>query len=683
MDYIYDIETFPNCFTMAIGGADGKDSHVFEISERRDDSKPMRKFLQRLYKNKDRMVGFNNIGFDYPVLHVFMVDRHCTYSHLYDKAMEIINAPEEDKFKNRISTKRRLIEQLDLYLIHHFDNQARATSLKMLEFNMRSKNIEDLPFTPGKVLTFDEMETLVEYNKHDVYQTFLFYKKSLDAIRFREKLTEKYHRDFMNHNDTKIGKDYFVMCLEEKQPESCYRKLTGGGTKINQTKREYIDLGDIVFDYVQFERPEFRAVVDWLEQQRITETKGVFNDIPEENLGELAQYSTMLTKKKKFKEEPDEEALAEFYKLHPKGWVEEKPLKSGKVSHYGMWRVAKNLNTVVDGFQYDFGTGGIHGSIDPQIVYSDDEYVIVDLDVASYYPNLAISNWVYPAHLGENFCVIYKDVYEQRKSYSKGTPENAMMKLALNGVYGDSNSQYSPFYDPRYTMAITINGQLSLCMLAEELLKIDGLQMVQLNTDGLTVRLPREHKEQLDKCREEWETTTKLELEEAVYSRMFIRDVNSYIAEYEDGKLKRKGAYEHDGLDWPKNHSSLIVQKAAEHALVNGGDIEKFIKNHTDKYDFMLRTKVPRSSRLVTVDDEGVETPQQNICRYYISTEGDKLVKIMPPLPKKPDVERYIGIDKDWFVKTCNDINDFRWDIDYDYYIGEAEKLVDPLTHGD
>jgi len=144
-------------------------------------------------------------------------------------------------------------------------------------------------------------------------------------------------------------------------------------------------------------------------------------------------------------------------------------------------------------------------------------------------------------------------------------------------------------------------------------------------------------------------------------------------------KVKRKGCYEYDGLGWHQNQSSLVIPKAAEHALIKGGDVEQFIRKHTDKYDFMLRTKVPRSSRLVTINEDGEETLQQNICRYYISKEGEKLVKIMPPLPKDPEKERYIGIDKEWNVKTCNDVKDFRWDIDYDYYISEAKKLVDVL----
>lgn len=678
MDWVYDIETYPNCFTIAIGSIDGKESWLFEISDRRDDSKSIRKLLTKLYKNKDRMIGFNNLGFDYPVLHYFLKNRGCSAKDLYDKAMEIINAGQDDKFKHTIPVNKIFIPQIDLYKIHHFDNNARATSLKMLEFNMRSDNIEDLPFPVGMNLTSDQIDILVEYNKHDTKQTFLFYKKSLEQIRFREELSKKYNRNFMNHNDTKIGKDYFIMKLEEEMPGSCYRQLKGGGRKINQTRREYIDLKNIIYPYVKFERQEFKDVVNWFKKQRITETKGVFNDIPEESLGDLANHAGMVTKKKKFPNEPTEDDLKEFYKLHPEGWVEEKLLKSKKVSYYGMWRIATNLNTIVDGFRFDFGTGGIHGSVESQVVEEDDEYIIRDWDVASMYPNIAIANRTYPEHLGEKFCDIYLDVYNQRKSFAKGTSENAMMKLALNGVYGDSNSQFSPFYDPQYTMTITINGQLSLCMLSEQLMKIDNLEIIQVNTDGVTARFPRQYEGEADRICSEWEKVTGLELEKANYSRMFIRDVNNYIGEYEDGKLKRKGAYEYADLDWSKNHSSLVIAKAAEAALVYGKDIEEFIRSHDDKYDFLLRTKVPRSSRLITVDEDGVEYPEQNICRYYISSKGKKLVKVMPPLPNKED-ERYIGIDKQWNVKVCNDIKKFAWDIDYDYYISEANKLVEPL----
>lgn len=242
----------------------------------------------------------------------------------------------------------------------------------------------------------------------------------------------------------------------------------------------------------------------------------------------------------------------------------------------------------------------------------------------------------------------------------------------------DSNNQYSPFYDPKYTMTITINGQMSLCMLAERLMKIEGLTIIQCNTDGVTVMLPEEKLDEYDSICKKWMSVVKLELEFADYSAMYIRDVNNYIAVYTNGKVKRKGAYEYEGLGWHQNQSALVVPKAAEYELTGKGKAEDFIRQHKDKWDFMLRTKVPRNSRLTLEYEDGKVIPQQNICRYYPSKNGGKLIKIMPPLKDGGD-DRRLSIDKEWNVKTCNRMENFNWDVDYDYYIQEARKLIDPL----
>lgn len=686
-DVIYDIETYPDTFTFCGVDSDGKNGVIFEISWRKNERAQMVEYLRKLYRNKSRMVGFNNVAFDYPVLHFILKNENATIKQIYDKAMSIIKVQnEDDKFANIIPAKDQLIKQVDLFKIHHFDNKARATSLKMIEFNMKSDNIEDLPFPVGMKLSANQIEVLKKYNKHDVLQTLLFYRKSLEAIRFREKLSNQYGRDFINHNDTKIGKDYFIMRLEEETPGCCYKKGERGRV-IQQTPRASIEIGEIVFDYVKYDRPELSALVDWFKKRTITGTKGVFTDILEAELGNLAQYSKLTTKKKKLKQKPTESEVTALQKENPLCWVEEITLKGKetkangggfKKAYWLNWNVSETLNVVVDGFQLDFGTGGIHGSVESQIVKSDDDYILIDLDVASFYPNLSIANNLHPQHLGQTFCKIYKDVYETRKIYDKKSAENAVMKLALNGVYGDSNSEFSPFYDPKFTMSITINGQLLLCMIIDKLCKIESLTMVQANTDGLTVRVLRKDQDTVMGIVKWWEGVTGLELERNDYQQMIIANVNHYIAQYLDGKVKRKGAYEYADLGWNKNHSALVIKKAAEAALVYGKDVEEFIRSHGDKYDFMLRTKVPRSSRLVLVKEDGSETQQQNICRYYASKQGGRLVKIMPPLPDKED-ERRIGIDKEWNVKTCNDIKSFAWDIDYDYYITQAKKLVDEL----
>lgn len=601
-DYVYDIETYPNVFTLAIEHAEAPLRWSFEISEWRNDSREIVQFMRDLKDRGARMVGFNNLGFDYPVLHQLVRMGQCDAQTLYDKGQAIIKG--EDKWQHFVNPRDRFVEQIDLFKIHHFDNKARATSLKSLEFNMGLDTIEDLPFVVGSFLTQEQIEMLKQYNAYDVSATKAFYRHTLEMIQFREEMMRKHPgRDWLNFNDTKIGKEYFTLELE-RSGISCYDYKSDGRVP-KQTRRDVIHLKDAILPWIKFDNPEFARTLDWFRSQSITETKGVF----------------------------------------------------------------KNRTATINGFTFVFGLGGIHGSVESKIVESNDERVIVDLDVTSYYPNLAITNGFYPAHLGQEFCTIYKHLFEQRKRYPKKSAESAMLKLALNGVYGDSNNQYSVFYDPLYTMTITLNGQFLLCLLAEELMKIPGLKMLQINTDGLTVEVPRLNKSMVDAARVQWQNDTKLNLEEAVYRSMMIRDVNNYIGVFEDGSTKRKGAYEWKAL-WHQDASALVVPKVAEKVLVEGVSIRETVRNWPNMMDFMLRIKVPRSSYL-----QWGEQAVQNTSRYYVAEGGYPLFKWMPPLPKKPDAWRKFAVEYGWTVQVCNDIKDATLPIDYDYYIQEVEKL--------
>lgn len=169
-------------------------------------------------------------------------------------------------------------------------------------------------------------------------------------------------------------------------------------------------------------------------------------------------------------------------------------------------------------------------------------------------------------------------------------------------------------------------------------------------------------------------------------------------------KIKRKGSFDYE-LNWWQNHSALVIPKAAEAFVLFGRDIESFIINHKDKYDFFLRTKVPRSSKLFWGDVQ-----IQNVSRYYVSNTGEHLLKVMPPIPKngflyrldkdeqavhtKGEIarlekkgyerigeviikkERHIAIQSGFVVKVCNDIRQYDGDINFAYYIEETKKLV-------
>jgi len=591
-------------FTLTVEHAQAPLRWCFEISDWRNDSRSIVEFMRWLADNKARMVGFNSIGFDYPILHQLMKMGQSDAKTLYLKAQAIIDAQDGDRWAHQVNPTDRYVEQVDLFKIHHFDNKARSTSLKALEFNMRANSIEDLPFPVGTVLTREQVEMLKQYNAHDVVMTKRFYDHTADMIRFREDLCVKYPgRDWINFNDTKIGKEFFTLELE-KAGIACYDFGADGRTP-RQTKRPVIALREAILPWITFEQPEFNRVLAWLKEQTISETKGVFTD----------------------------------------------------------------LTATIDGFTFVFGLGGIHGSVENTVVESDEDHLVVDLDVISYYPNLAITNGFYPAHLGKEFCTIYKSLFEQRKGYPKKSSESAMLKLALNGVYGDSNNQFSVFYDPLFTMSITLNGQLLLCLLAENLMKIPGLSIVQINTDGVTVRVPKAQKMSLDMVRADWEQRTGLTLEEAVYRVMFIRDVNNYLAQYTSGAVKRKGAYEWGAL-WHQDASALVIPKVAEKVLLEGVPIRETVEQWSDRMDFMLRAKVPRSSYL-----QWGEERVQNTSRYYVAKGGKPMRKWMPPLKGKTEW-RGIGIQSGWGVQVCNNIKDAVLPVEFDFYVREIEKLT-------
>jgi hypothetical protein len=464
-DWIFDIETFPNVFSAIFLHAATGLSQTFEISDRRDDTQPLIEFMLGLGRSGARGVGFNNLGFDYPVLHYIVANPHGGVGAIYAKAMSLIKSHDGDKFGMMIWDKDRVFEQLDLFKICHFDNMARSTSLKSLEIVMRSRNVIDLPFPVGTYLTDEQKDVLITYNMHDVKETAKFYVRCLDQIKFREQLTEKHSRNFMNHNDTKIGKDYFIMELESAGIECFVRGPNGKQPR--QTVRPTINLADVIFPYVKFERPEFQRILDFFNSTSITQTKGTFAD----------------------------------------------------------------LSTTLDGVEYKFGTGGIHSAINNQSWKSNDEYMLVLEDVTSYYPSMAIKNRLFPEHLTEKFCDIYEGMFLERRRAKRAGEESvqAMLKLALNGTYGDSNNVYSPFYDPKFTMAITVNGQLLLCMLVEQLVKIPGLVMCQTNTDGIVAYFPRVYEQHFDNVCKWWEGVTNLGLEKTVAKSLHQRDVNNYL----------------------------------------------------------------------------------------------------------------------------------------------------------
>ena len=601
MNFIYDIETLRAVFSAVIYHAETGNWYVFEASRRRNNTPDLVAMIRYIRSVGGNMIGFNSLHFDYPVIHDIVAAGGTDELTAYMRAQTIIQS--NDRFGHTIWPDRHHARQIDLYKMHHFDNRARATSLKDLEFNMRLDNIEEMPHDiHAEYLSDAQIDDVLHYNAFDVAATYRFWLHSRAMIADREKLSAKYNVDWINHSDKKIGQSYFIKRLEELQPGSCYRYVNGRREAI-QTARERITVADILLPAAQaVTRPEFATAVDWFRQSVITATKG---------------------------------------ELKYKGQVGD--------------------------CEFTLGTGGIHASLKRKHVKADDDWLIVDVDVKSYYPNLSIVNRLGPAHLGELFAVVNSEMFEMRKKTVKTDPDNGMYKLGMNGAYGDSGAEYGPFRDPQYTMAITVNGQCLLLVLADIVLNHTRSHVIQMNTDGITFMVQRPDRAIFDECLKVWEKHTGLELEHVDYSDVWIRDVNSYMARTTAGKLKQIGDYETaDPADrqprgWHQDCSAMVVPRVAECVLTTGADAMDTLVNWPDPFDFMLRLKVGRNS--VVVDDTGRRSGR--VTRYFVSKLGVQMRK---------DGGRVCA---GWYVTCCNNAAEFDWfNLELRWYAQQVRKLI-------
>lgn len=650
---------------------DTKQYDTFEISDRKNELKELLKYLKQ---DGLRLVGFNNLNFDYPILHEIITNRREW------NALSIYRVTESvlRKKYSSISPWKVQIPQLDLYRIWHYDNKNKRTSLKWLEFALRLPNVEDLPYAVGSVLRDFEKDNVIKYCKNDIDATEAFYEISEKHIDIRKVYSKHENLDLINASEIKMSKEIFAKHLSNAL------KVEKRDIKSMSTPRKMVNISDTIFDYIKFNDPTNKETLNKFNSLKWYNTEGMSDD-------------------------------------------EKDKYKIGFTVPY------KNIIR-------EYAIGGLHGFGKPGIYESNEEYILVDVDFASFYPHICFRNNLHPKHIPEGiFNELYEGFYIERKKYSKKDPRNYVLKIVLNGSYGLSKDKYSFLYDPKWQLEICINGQLILTLLSEKILdRIPDAQIVFENTDGAMYRVKRTHYESLLEACKEVEDIVDIPLETQVCKKIIARDVNNYINIIDDTNIKFKGVFEID-RDYHKNHSKRIVALALANYFVNGKNVEDYIKNYLDKnctdvvkekdydteelkyyehygiYDFCCGFKSIGGNKLYKreiVDFSTVDTELGKMNRYYISNNGYDLVKKLPPLEKnkmtstekhkaKVDSTQFNIFDFIEDIKVeakdreenleagwkCTVFNKFEekdsseYDINYEYYISECGKVITAITN--
>jgi len=310
---------------------------------------------------------------------------------------------------------------------------------------------------------------------------------------------------------------------------------------------------------------------------------------------------------------------------------------------------------------YSMGMGGLHSTEEWMHYVYDPEYMIIDRDVASYYPRIIINQRLFPKHLGANFLDIYEGIVIRRlEAKAAGDKLTAnSLKIVVNGSFGKFGSCHSILFSPDLLIQTTISGQLYLLMLIERF-ELAGFNVISANTDGVVTRFKKERYDEFNEIVRQWESDTRFDTEETRYSQYFARDCNNYITTYPDGGGKSKGCFGKSGIS--KNPSGSIIYRAVQEYIQKGIDPRDTVNACTDITQFVFVRTVKGGAK----DADGCSIGK--VVRFYKArgefgslryvTNGNKVPGSDGCLPLME-----LGVD-------------FPQDVDYKFYSDAAKKIL-------
>lgn len=619
--WVYDIESFPNCFTCTVKNTERGQLYTFEVSSRKNQLLELVDF----FKNSGNilMCGYNNKGYDdliisYIIGYCQPLSRNnylavcASIKHMSDC---IIEAEKNDDNKRFAHWKYlNYFESMDL-LRMMFSSKLRV-GLKEMQITMFYPNVQEYDGDFNKPIPDSEIDHMIEYNINDVNSTeellnCLQKKGEIDVRLFME---NEYGINALSMDSVKFGEE---MLLNE------YCKKTGLNKKYVQSLRspmDYVPLKDVILPIIQYKNPILQDVLEELKQQVVPTRK----------------------------------------ELIPKG------------------QKAYEKRFYISKTRYSVGVGGIHSINTPEIfVPKEDEY-IGHADVTSMYPSFIVQyGWV-PRHLGKEFWTIYTHVYHERieAKHSGEKTKSTALKLVLNSVTGKMQQETSWMYDPFTVFKIRINGQLVLLMLVDRLLALN-CRIVQVNTDGVMYVARKDDESRVQEAIHEVEQLTKLGFETDSYEAFYQYAVNDYfgvIEGYSQSKnpklIEKKGMF----ITEPKlgkGLAPLVIPKAVINYFLTKQDVSEFIRNDKDINDFLMTQRADRKFKVFYGDE-----PVTRINRYYASEGGRYLFKVGQD-GKITNMLTKSGVT---ILNKYDDKPIENRKINYCYYSSEARKIIEDLV---
>ncbi len=639
--YVFDVEVLPNFFSVIFKNTVTKENISFVKWEDINQIDELISFI----KSVNFMVGYNTTNYDNIILN-YIIETHNTgypvlNNELYKLSKNIIAAQKTELPDHIRELKyRKYFKSIDLMRILFPDKLKRG--LKSVAVNIKSESILDSPINFDEVI-YDEAEvaSLLDYNLNDVTITLdlLYYLRN--EIELRNEISKEYKVNVLSESDTGVAKKILTKLYTEASGLS-YQELSSLRTHRDFDKLKVSDI--LLYDF-EFNTPEIKQFYEELKTQKLS------------------------------------------------------VLKTNEKSK-GKRKLNKFNHLCLDGVQIDYGLGGIHGFYKkPTIIEEDDNFVIIDIDFRSFYPEIIANNEICPAHLDKSiFIPLFKRMINDRLLAKKNGQKTKAegLKISINSVFGLFRSMYFWLKDDACAFKTTVNGQLIITKLLD-ILYSNGFHVFYLNTDGLTAKIHKSKLSHFYQLCKDFESFINIELEYTEYEKCIIRDVNNYIIKPKGKEAKEKGLFVVNN-SLKKGYNYPIIPLTLKEYFINNIPVEKTIEKCDDIHMFFKSVKVGNNftTEYRYLNDKKtieIKSMQKNN-RWYVSKSLGYLVKIEKAKIKESSEvldlfgnkttvsskSKEIAIEKDQKVCVLNKIEHTEFhlsNVDRSYYSNQCRKIIE------
>jgi len=278
--WVMDYETLSNCFVGVFKHYKTDETHIFSICKLQNDYVKFSEFLKENLENNEWHISYNGLAFDAQITHniikdhenLLLMDGESIAEEIYGYAQEAIRRSSNKEFQT-FAEWHMTIKQIDVFKLNHWDNMAKLSSLKWIQYSMDWDNIIDMPIEhTTNIDNQKQLDLIIKYCVNDVESTKEIFERSKPLIALRKNLTNEYNINLYNASEPRISKELFAYYLSKELgiPKYDLKKL--------RTFRNVIKIKDLILDYIKFETPEFNNLLEKFKTVEINpnQTKGGF-----------------------------------------------------------------------------------------------------------------------------------------------------------------------------------------------------------------------------------------------------------------------------------------------------------------------------------------------------------------------------------------------------------------------